>query len=245
MAYIKVGPWVNGAAPALSAANLDQIETQYSEAVTDIGTHAALTTGTHGAGASTIATTANIITHSGLTTGVHGVGGGTVAKVADIVATKLDDFTTPDDNIDLNSTTTEHGLLKKLDNVATHYMNGQGNWATPPSTTLTVAETQVFAGNSPIAWTDLDLSGVIGANPAIVWLKVYSGAGGANISWAGFRINGDAEPTATATTYGSNIIHCGVVDFIYVVVPTDANGIIEWITNLAKAITVDVVGYIK
>ncbi len=36
MAYVKVGPWVNGAAPALSAANLDQVETQYDEAVTDL-----------------------------------------------------------------------------------------------------------------------------------------------------------------------------------------------------------------
>lgn len=27
--YVKVGPWVNGAPPALSAANLDQVETQY------------------------------------------------------------------------------------------------------------------------------------------------------------------------------------------------------------------------
>ncbi len=48
-----------------------------------------------------------------------------------IVAAKtvmLDDFTAPDDNTDLNSSTTRHGLLKKLDNVATNFMNGQGNW---------------------------------------------------------------------------------------------------------------------
>lgn len=36
MAYPKVGPWVNGAPPALSAANLDQIETQYDQVFTDI-----------------------------------------------------------------------------------------------------------------------------------------------------------------------------------------------------------------
>lgn len=43
MGYAKVGPWVNGAPPALSAANLDQIETQYDEAAADLVTHAALT----------------------------------------------------------------------------------------------------------------------------------------------------------------------------------------------------------
>ena len=31
MTYTKVGPWVNGSAPALSAANLDHLETQYDE----------------------------------------------------------------------------------------------------------------------------------------------------------------------------------------------------------------------
>ncbi len=36
MAYAKVGPWVNGAPPALSATNLDQVETQYDQVFTDI-----------------------------------------------------------------------------------------------------------------------------------------------------------------------------------------------------------------
>src|SRR5574339_230337 len=44
---------------------------------------------------------------------------------------KLDDLAAPDDNTDLNASTTAHGLLKKLDNTATNYMNGKGNWAAP------------------------------------------------------------------------------------------------------------------
>ena len=36
MAYVKVGPWVNGGAPPISAANLDHVETQYDEAVADL-----------------------------------------------------------------------------------------------------------------------------------------------------------------------------------------------------------------
>jgi len=78
-----------------------------------------------------IATITMLNTHAGLTTGVHGVGAGTVAKTADITATKLDDFTAPDDNTDLNASTSKHGLLPKLDNTATNYLNGTGAWSVP------------------------------------------------------------------------------------------------------------------
>ncbi len=47
---------------------------------------------------------------------------------AEVKLIKLDDFATPDDNTDLNSTTTYHGLLKKLSNVASQALNGVGNW---------------------------------------------------------------------------------------------------------------------
>ena len=40
-------------------------------------------------------------------------------------------YASPDDNTDLNASTSAHGLLKKLSNVSTEFMNGQGNWATP------------------------------------------------------------------------------------------------------------------
>ena len=55
-----------------------------------------------------------------------------VANVdAEVKLIKLDDFATPDDNTDLNSTTSVHGLLKKLDNTATNFMDGTGNWSAP------------------------------------------------------------------------------------------------------------------
>jgi hypothetical protein len=43
----------------------------------------------------------------------------------------LDDLGSPADNTDLNASTSAHGLLKKLSNVSTEFMNGVGNWATP------------------------------------------------------------------------------------------------------------------
>lgn len=46
-------------------------------------------------------------------------------------AVKLDDLAAPDDNTDLNASASAHGLLRKLSNVSTEFLNGQGNWATP------------------------------------------------------------------------------------------------------------------
>ena len=43
-------------------------------------------------------------------------------------AIKLDELATPDDNTNLNASATRHGLLPKLSNVATQFLNGLGNW---------------------------------------------------------------------------------------------------------------------
>lgn len=66
------------------------------------------------------------IAHDTATTGVHGVGAGTVAKTADITATKIDDLTAGDDNTDLDSNTTRHGLLLKAVAPAANLLNVPG-----------------------------------------------------------------------------------------------------------------------
>jgi hypothetical protein len=43
---------------------------------------------------------------------------------------KLDDLGVPDDNTDLNASTTRHGLLPKLSGNADHALKGDGTWAT-------------------------------------------------------------------------------------------------------------------
>jgi hypothetical protein len=63
----------------------------------------------------------------------------TKTTLATVLTQKLDDFAAPDDNTDLNASTSKHGLLKKLDNVATNFMNGQGNWAAPASSENIIA----------------------------------------------------------------------------------------------------------
>jgi hypothetical protein len=55
-------------------------------------------------------------------------------KTLDSIAstsTKLDDFATPDDNTDLNATTSYHGLLPKLDGNTSNFLRGDGAFATP------------------------------------------------------------------------------------------------------------------
>ena len=76
--------------------------------------------------------------------------------VNDAMAIKLDDFATPDDNTDLNATTTYHGLLPKLSNNTRQFMRGDGSWATYASVTATptVAAGSTNADAEPLAATN-------------------------------------------------------------------------------------------
>lgn len=65
--------------------------------------------------------------------GVADDGSDTEASKSDHVhdMPKLDDVDAPDDNTDLNASASAHGLLRKLDNDATHFLSGTGAWSTP------------------------------------------------------------------------------------------------------------------
>lgn len=71
MGYDKT-TWNPGAVPGISAANLNHLETQYDEAIVtsqaQVDAHKDLATGVHGAGASVLATAADIATHAALAT---------------------------------------------------------------------------------------------------------------------------------------------------------------------------------
>lgn len=66
------------------------------------------------------------------------------------------------DNTTNDSSTSKHGFLKKLSNVSTEFMNGQGNWATPTTTlpagtVVQVVNTQtgaVATGTTTIPYDD-------------------------------------------------------------------------------------------
>lgn len=72
-----------------------------------------------------------------------------------ITGTKLDDLATPDDNTDLNASTTRHGLLRKLSNVATEYLDGTGSWS---SLTTAITGTKLDDLATPDDNTDLNAS---------------------------------------------------------------------------------------
>ena len=49
------------------------------------------------------------------------------------------------DNTTANASTTAHGFLKKLDNTATNFMNGAGNWAAPGGSLVELADETIGA----------------------------------------------------------------------------------------------------
>lgn len=60
---------------------------------------------------------------------------------------KLDDFAAPDDNTDLNASSTRHGLLMKLENTGTKVLYDNGTWADPPGATGGEANTVANVGS--------------------------------------------------------------------------------------------------
>ena len=112
---------------------------------------------------------------------------------------------------------------------------------------LVVADSEVYSGNSPTNWTDLDLNATVGANLALVLLRITAGA--ISMSAYAFRANGDAEEYFTADAAseqsGVNKGHDATAALAHLhLVNTDAAGVIEWRTEVATACVIDVVAYI-
>ena len=80
---------------------------------------------------------------------------------------KLDELATPDDNTNLNATTSRHGLLLKLGGGTTNFLRADGSWAAPPSggsvaALTTTAKARAYRsgniGAASAAWTKLALN---------------------------------------------------------------------------------------
>ena len=160
----------------------------------------------------------------------------------------------PADTINQSLLTTRGDILYRGASVAARLAKGtagyylkQGandpEWAAQAGINLTVGETEVFNGNSPNSWTDLDLSGTIGAQASLVVLKIYVD----NSLVTAVRKNGDTDEFYSTTTQNFGAAHGENVTGVHIVlvVATDAAGIIEWKTQSATAnSTVDVIAYI-
>ena len=127
---------------------------------------------------------------------------------------KLDDWLSPDDNTDLDSSTTAHGLLPKLDNTATNFLNGTGAWSIPapsalsdPATigTLTMGSGSITDGSGSISFGDeiLSTTGNIGIGTATFGTSADQSFGIAIGTEPGSSIAGQVEIYAKDSSDGS------------------------------------------
>jgi hypothetical protein len=102
---------------------------------------------------------------------------------------------------------------------------------------------EVFDGTAPNgSWADLDLysnsSGYqtkIGLNRALVCLLAINDPTGSTADNYLFRPNGYADGLSGAFSYGGGISagSCNDDNSVFVMLPTDTNGVVEWITSNA------------
>jgi len=95
-------------------------------------------------------------------------------NVVSVTNVKLDDCASPDDNTDLNASTSAHGLLLKLDDNTSNYLRGDGTWATPAGSGVSVSRKTITATGD---WTSSggmyynDFAHSLGKTSVVVQLK--------------------------------------------------------------------------
>lgn len=133
---------------------------------------------------------------------------------------KLDDLVAPDDNTDLNASTTAHGLQAKLPNDATKFANGVGGYTVPPGTGAwaVISNTDTGAQNN---WAPAGLSG----NTLIEW----NGASDA-------AFTGLAGGTAGQLVTVKNITAAKIATFAHLVTSSAGNQFTNYATSAATPI---------
>lgn len=146
----------------------------------------------------------------------NSAGGGTLAEAA----LALTDVTTN------NSSTSNHGFLKKLDNVATDYMDGTGNWSVPVGsaisagtvTTMTPATVAISTavGTTAISTNTTMNLGMISVNHKIVVnsisLEATAVGTAGTLDLTVYSEDGQTQPIAvtTASIAGTGIVTTAV-----------------------------------
>jgi len=112
----------------------------------------------------------------------------------------------------------------------------------PLGVLLSIVETEVFVGACSNVFTNLDLSAVVGAGPALVVIKVENREAGAQNYF--FRSDGEVELVQSISGNGTGTIQAG--QFLDFLTRTSPLGIIEWRgSNDAQAVTIDVIAYVR
>lgn len=92
---------------------------------------------------------------------------------------KLDDLAAPDDNTDLNSTVSAHGLLPKLGGGTVNYLRADGTWATPSGSGSDLRTACIIVGNS-VAGDTLANCDYLDTGDGVQLVAALAAAGGAN-----------------------------------------------------------------
>lgn len=102
-------------------------------------------------------------------------------------------------------------------------------YTSPALGNVVFVNTTVFDANAPTAWADLDLSPEVGAREVMVYLSMEAGA--ANRGYR-FKTKGQAkDPTQTIGAGGCATISVNANKVGYVLVKTNALGVIQWIVQ--------------
>jgi hypothetical protein len=116
----------------------------------------------------------------------------------------------PTDVTTLNASTSAHGLLKKLSNVATEFMNGAGNWATPASSgdfLATLVNTEVTINGATTATINKMHLITDSGTPADYTIALPAVSGNAG-KFVGFRVSGSATKFFTIDPNSTEKIWC-------------------------------------
>jgi len=109
--------------------------------------------------------------------------------------------------------------------------------------TFNYSGAKVYDAAAPAAMTDLDLSGTIGANRALVYLKVKLDDI-AGSEYYEFRENGETDTIEIAAPLVTGTISTNQ-EFIYLWILTDSSGIIEWKSDNQRNTEIYVLAYMK
>jgi len=114
---------------------------------------------------------------------------------------------------------------------------------TANSSSINFSTTQVFFGNSTTNWTDIDLSSVVGANFALVRLKVYNLSNSSGVLSL-FRQKGDPSDYKVGADT-NNMVSIGFNDVGQATIYTDKNGFIQWKSSSAVPVKIEIVVFQK
>jgi hypothetical protein len=172
---------------------------------------------------------------------ISGLGANDASEVTGIAASQIPNL----DASKITSGTIATARLGSGSASATTFLSGDQSYKT--ITIWNHSGTEAFSSNPPpSSWTDLDLSSIVGANYALVMLRIAH-TGSTVPTTFHFRPNGDTGDIATADTGCASIVINTQNNVGYVTVETSSAGVIEWIASGSSGRETQVVvqGYLK